>query len=171
MRIEVSFDHNYGLVIAIRLPREHPGWWKRRRIPGAKETRVFHGSIDQYSTCMLMLDPVPSRILAYVTCRIGRFFHRFCNSRPRVPDGPDLIRMRRAWPRRGFLSNAVMTYPVVARNSFLIVSSSGRESRASWFIDGIREIPHPDLLFSRVSAYKRSRKSSNHLKDTLLFSS
>lgn len=45
-------------------------------------------SIDQYSTCMLMLDSVPSRILAYVTCRVGRFFYRFCNSWPRVPDRP-----------------------------------------------------------------------------------
>lgn len=117
-----------------------------------------------------MLDSVPSRILAYVTCRVGRFFYRFCNSWPRVSDGPDLICMRRAWPRRGFLSNAVMTYPVVAWNSFLIVSSNGRESRASWFIDDVREIPHPDLPFSRISAYKRSRKSSSFLEDIILFS-
>lgn len=57
------------------------------------------------------------RILAYVTCRVGRFFCRFCNSRVRESGGSHSYAACVA--AKGLISNAVMTYPVMARDSFL----------------------------------------------------
>jgi len=82
---------------------------------------------------------------------------------PRVLQQPSrrgLIRMRRASPRRGFISNAVMTQPVMARDSFLGSHCVVERRGLRRFIGAVEETPHRTATFHPASAYAQE----NHRK-------